>query len=154
MKQLSLFDTKAYEKSRSHYDMEDGDDDEDWPPMPVKETNWPPPVVSEVVSESLDIVHEVVSESKSANLEYDSLTTNPCSTIGRYRAGGNTRGNSDYWRFSYRHGRRVRHVHIPGGNSSNLIALARVEEVKRAIASGRSALEILELIHVWTRKSQ
>jgi len=150
MKQLSLFDTKVYEKSRSHYDIEDGDD---CPPIPVKESDCPPPVVSEVVSESLDIVHEVVSESKSANLEYDSLTTNPCGAIGKYHARGNTRGNPEYWRFSYRDGRRVRHVHIPGGNSSNPTALARVEEVRRAIANRRSPSEIVEMIHSWTRKN-
>jgi hypothetical protein len=63
MKQLSLFDTKVYEKSRSHYDIEDGDDDEDWPPIPVKDSNWPPPVVSDTVTESTDIVSDTVTES-------------------------------------------------------------------------------------------
>jgi hypothetical protein len=152
MKQLSLFDTKVYEKARSHYDIEDGDDD--WPPPPVKETNWPPDAVSEVVIESLNIVVEVVIESKSLNPEIDSITTNPCGAIGKYHARGNTRGNPKYWRFSYRDGRRVRHVHIPGGNCTNPVAVARADLVRHAIANGRSAPEILELIRPWTRKNQ
>jgi len=150
MKQLSLFDTKVYEKTRSHYDIEDGDD---WPPIPVKESDWPPPVVSDAVTESADIVSDPVTEStEGLDLTDDSVTASMQKSVAKYRPKGTARGG-EYWRFSYRDGRRVRHVHIPGGNSSNPTALARVEEVRRAIANRRSPSEIVEMIHSWTRKN-
>ena len=146
--QLSLFDVNQYERARclrlatpTHYDIEDGIDEADyWPPQPVSESieefvsesNWPP-------DPTLD------------SLTNDSLTTfQPCGAIGKYHSGGNTRGNPEYWRFSYRDGNRVKHRHIPGGCCSNPIAASRVDEIRCAIATGRSVPQVLELIRSFT----
>ena len=159
--QLSLFDTGKYERVRSHYDIADGyEEDESWPPKPVSES------IEELVSESNEELvsesnEELVSESNwppdpiDDSLTNDSLTTpQPCGAVNKYHAGGSARGGGEYWRFSYRVGKRVRHVHIPGGCATSAIALLRAGEVREAIAAGSSAAEVLELIGSWTKKNR
>jgi hypothetical protein len=131
--QLSLFDTSWYERARSHYDMEDGDSG-----LSVIESSLPP--VTPVIESSPDSI---------TNQDNDSITTNPCGAIGKYRAGGNTRGNGEYWRFSYRDGRRVKHVHIPGGCCSNPIASARADKIREVINLGATVEQVLKLIQNW-----
>jgi hypothetical protein len=125
--------------------MEDGDEVEDWPPMSVKETHWPPPVVSDPVTESIDIVSDVVTESIESDLTDDSVTASMQKSVAKYRPRGTARGG-EYFRYSYKWYGKTRHAHIPGGNSTNPLAQSRAEEVRCAIASGRSVREILELI--------
>ena len=77
------------------------------------------------------VTPEPVTES---NLSNDSVTR----SISRYQPGGTARGGQ-YFRFSYRSGKKVRHVHIPGGNTDSVIAIARCEEIREAIALGVSS---------------
>ncbi|WP_019487444.1 hypothetical protein [Kamptonema formosum] len=141
--QLSLFDTCQYERSHSHYDIEDGyEEDDTWPPKLVSESTWPP------VSESIPPPNPIDD-----SLTNDSLTTpQPCGAVNKYHAGGSARGGGEYWRFSYRVGKRVKHVHIPGGCATSTLASNRADEVRDAIASGSSAAQVLELIRSWTKK--
>ncbi|MDF0551684.1 hypothetical protein [Kamptonema sp. UHCC 0994] len=143
--QLSLFDIGKYEQVLQHYDIEDGyEEDESWPPKLVSESieefvsesNWPPDPIDD-------------------SLTNDSLTTaQPCGVVNKYHAGGSARGGGEYWRFSYRVGKRVKHVHIPGGHSMSLMASNRADEVRDAIAAGSSTAEVLKLIGSWTKKNR
>ena len=137
--QLSLFDTGRYQRTQSHYDIEDGDDGL----PPVIESSLPT-----VIESSLPTVIEsiVKPDDSITSRDNDSITINPCGAIGKYRAGGNTRGSGEYWRFSFRDGRRVRHKHIPGGCSSNPIALGRAEKIREAINLGATVEQVLKLI--------
>lgn len=143
--QLSLFDTGKYERVLQHYDIEDGYEEDD---------TWPPKLVSESIE-------ELVSESNwppnpiDDSLTNDSLTPpQPCGTVNKYHAGGSARGGGEYWRFSYRLGKRVKHVHIPGGCATSTVASNRADEVRDAIASGSSAAQVLGLIRSWTKKNR
>jgi hypothetical protein len=58
------------------------------------------------------------------------------------------RGNQKYWyyRYVWMQGRKLHHVHIPGGNVKNRKVRATKEMVENAITLGKSPLEIEELI--------
>ena len=105
-------------------------------PEPVTESNLsddsvtPEPVTESNLSND-SVTPEPVTES---NLSNDSVTR----SISRYQPGGTARGGQ-YFRFSYRSGKKVRHVHIPGGNTDSVIAIARCEEIREAIALGVSS---------------
>lgn len=64
---------------------------------------------------------------------------------------GNRKGYS-YYRYLWMEGRKLRHVHIPGGNTASAVALARIQEIERAIAAGWWPTEIEELIKTWRHK--
>lgn len=54
-----------------------------------------------------------------------------------------------YYRYLWMSGRKLHHVHIPGGNVKSAIAIARKQEIEIAIAAGKSPREIEQLIHSW-----
>ena len=58
------------------------------------------------------------------------------------------RSNHKHWyfRYCYYESGRIYHVHIPGGNSNNAIAVSRKKMIERAIASGASPMEIRNFI--------
>ena len=65
--------------------------------------------------------------------------------ISRYRPKGTARGG-EYFRFSYRSGKKMKHVHIRGGNTDSALANARCEEIREALAAGMSPAEIVKMI--------
>jgi hypothetical protein len=79
----------------------------------------------------------VSSNAQVADTEYtvppadsdDSLSTK---AISIYRPRGTAR-SGEYFRFSYREGSKMRHLHIRGGNTDSPIAQGRVEEVRSAL---------------------
>jgi hypothetical protein len=77
----------------------------------------------------------------------DSVTSSAVST---YRPRGTARGIEDcplaYFRFSYRDGSKVRHVHIRGGNTDSPIAQEKVQELRSLLASGVSPAEIATML--------
>jgi len=93
--------------------------------------------------DSVTPVESVVTESKVPPGEVDSVTT---SAISTYRPRGTARGIEnvplEYFRFSYREGSKVRHVHIRGGNTNSPIAQAKVAEVRSLLAAGMSPAQI------------
>lgn len=103
---------------------------------PDEFTLVPPPIDSvtpidePVVTESID--EPVVTESNPP--ENDSVTKS-ASAISTYRPRGTAR-SGEYFRFSYRDGGKIRHIHIRGGNTDSPIAQARVEEVRSLLAAG------------------
>jgi signal peptidase I len=56
--------------------------------------------------------------------------------VSTYKPRG-TACSGEYFRFSYREGSRMRHIHIRGGNTDSPIAQAKVQEV-RSRSSGRN----------------
>ncbi len=105
----------------------------------------PPPVIESKLIETDD------KDSDTANIN-DSIT--PHGAVTRYESGGTARGFNVYFRYSYRDNGKVRHIHIPGGNTANPIAQQRVEIIQRAINEGRSHTEICQRISNWQRKAK
>jgi hypothetical protein len=68
---------------------------------------------------------------------YDSVSK----AISTYRPRGTAR-SGEYFRFSYRDGSRMRHVHIRGGNTDSPIAQAKVREVRSLLMAGVTPAEI------------
>lgn len=97
------------------------------------------PAPNDSVSEAITPV-EVDTESNSPN---DSVSG--CKAISTYRPRGTAR-SGEYFRFSYRDGSRMRHIHIRGGNTDSPIAQARVEEVRSLLAAGAKSAEIVEML--------
>jgi hypothetical protein len=108
----------------------------------VTESKVPPGKVDSVTP-----VESVVTESKVPPGEDDSVTT---SAISTYRPRGTARGIAnvplEYFRFSYRQGSKVRHVHIRGGNTNSPIAQAKVAEVRSLLAAGIAPSEIAAML--------
>jgi len=72
---------------------------------------------------------------------YDSVSK----AISTYRPRGTAR-SGEYFRFSYRDGSRIRHIHIRGGNTDSLIAQAKVAEVRSLLAAGIPPAEIAAML--------
>ena len=61
--------------------------------------------------------------------------------ISTYQPRGTAR-SGEYFRFSYRDGSRMRHIHIRGGNTDSPIAQAKVQEVRSQLVAGIPPKEI------------
>jgi hypothetical protein len=72
------------------------------------------------------------------------------SSVNVYRPTGTARGSNSYYRFSYKRRDRVRHVHIPGGNTGSPLAHSRAIEVGAKAAAEVPAAEIVEMIRRWS----
>jgi hypothetical protein len=77
----------------------------------------------------------------------DSVTSSAVST---YRPRGTARSienvRLEYFRFSYREGSKVRHIHIKGGNTDSPKAQAKVAEVRSLLAAGIPPREIAGML--------
>ena len=62
------------------------------------------------------------------------------------------RKDYSYYRYMWMEGRKLRHVHIPGGNTKSAVARAHKEEVEKALACGWWSTEIEDLIDSWRHK--
>ena len=65
--------------------------------------------------------------------------------ISTYQPRGTARSGK-YFRFSYRDGSRMRHIHIRGGNTDSPIAQAKVQEVRSLLAAGIPPAEIAAML--------
>jgi hypothetical protein len=65
--------------------------------------------------------------------------------ISIYEPRGTARSGK-YFRFSYRDGSRMRHIHIRGGNTDSPIAQAKVQEVRSLLAAGIPPAEIAAML--------
>ena len=63
--------------------------------------------------------------------------------IGTYSPG---KRRTKYFRLSYRLGRKVKHVHIPGGSTNAELARHRVKKLQALINRGADISEILSLV--------
>lgn len=62
-----------------------------------------------------------------------------------------TRRAYSYYRYVWMEGRKLSHIHIPGGNTESPIASRRATEVERWINLGRSPQKIQDLIKSWRK---
>ncbi|MEG4876773.1 nuclear transport factor 2 family protein [Microcoleus sp. CZ3-B4] len=104
----------------------------------------PQPTVTELA------VTPVVTELEPAPGAIEQSVTGPVST---YWPRG-TAGRGEYFRFSYRAGTKVKHKHIPGGNTGSILAQSRAAEVMELSAAGVPALEICEHIKRWSTRAR
>ncbi|MGK7885713.1 MAG: hypothetical protein AB4057_13940 [Crocosphaera sp.] len=69
--------------------------------------------------------------------------------VSEYQPGGTAAKNNKYYRFSYREGRRVRHIHIKGGNITNPIAIKRKGLIEAWIRENIPLEKIITWIKEW-----
>lgn len=89
------------------------------------------------------------TESIPAPGEFDSVS----GPVATYRPKGTARGG-EYFRFSYRAGGKMKHLHIPGGNSDSILAQSRAAEVMELSAAGVPAADICDLIKSWSDRKK
>lgn len=93
--------------------------------------------------DSVTPVEVVVTELIPAPADDHSVTSDAIST---YCPRGTACGGNEYFRFSYRAGTKVRHIHIRGGNTDSPIAQAKVQEVRSQLAAGIPPAEIAAML--------
>ncbi len=77
--------------------------------------------------------------------DYDSVSK----AISIYRPRGTARScEYFYFRFSYRDGSRMRHIHIRGGNTDSPISQAKVQEVRSLLVAGIPPHEIAAILKI------
>jgi uncharacterized protein (UPF0335 family) len=82
-------------------------------------------------------------------VDTESITIAPDteSTSGlKYVARGTARTKSTYFRYSYREAGKMKHVHIPGGNTQNPVARRNWELVLASKQKGMTSFEIVAMI--------
>ena len=73
--------------------------------------------------------------------------------IHLYYPRGTSKGFNQYFRFSYRDGKRMRHLHIPGGNTRSPEAIERAKRVMAFIDQGATPSQVRSLIESWQVKA-
>jgi hypothetical protein len=88
------------------------------------------------------------TESIAPPVEFDSVS----GPVATYRPKGTARGG-EYFRFSYRAGAKMKHLHIPGGNTGSVLAQSRAAEVMELAAAGTPLQDLVDLIKSWSGKA-
>jgi len=91
---------------------------------------------------------EADTESNCQPVEFDSVS----GPVATYQPKGTARGG-EYFRFSYRAGEKMKHLHIPGGNTGSILAQSRAAEVMGLAAAGVPSLEICDRIKSWSKRN-
>ena len=125
------------------------------PTPPVTEDAPPPPAIDSVSPASTLPDAEYIAEvadteyiAEVADTEYIAEVADDDSVsraISTYQPRGTAR-SGEYFRFSYRAGSRMRHIHIRGGNTDSPIAQAKVAEVRSLLAVGIPPIEIAKML--------
>lgn len=139
MKQLDLLDWPKSKLGYFDYDLdlyEDVSGPVQDSPRQERNVSEPerPTLDPKTVSNSSSLTREDVSEPSPVNI---------------YSPAGK---ETQYFRYTYRQGSRVKHRHIPGGNTTNPLARARAEIVREAVKLGYSTEQILWMIGQWPNK--
>jgi len=107
------------------------------------------PESAEIDSVSSDPI-ALETESTPESAEIDSVS----SAIGVYCPKESARsGELKYFRYSYRCGRKMKHVHIPGGCTRVRVAQERAAEKMELAAAEIPSLDIVDRIKSWSKKS-
>ncbi len=114
-----------------------------------------PPIALDTESIPDPVCHDSVSVPPIA-LDTESIPDPVChdsvsGPVATYRPKGTARGG-EYFRFSYRAGGKMKHLHIPGGNTGSVLAQSRAAEVMELAAAGVPSLEICDRIKSWSGK--
>lgn len=73
-------------------------------------------------------------------------------TKGNVNEYKSSKNQQNYYRYSYRIGKRTKHRHIPGGNAYSSLANHRAELIRQMVNRGASTAEILQQIDSFARK--
>ncbi|MEY3400724.1 MAG: hypothetical protein RLZZ86_327 [Cyanobacteriota bacterium] len=104
-------------------------------------------LIDELVTES-PVTESPVTElpvTELEDIELDEIE-NSVTGLSTYKPKGKARGSYFYYRYSYRDGQRIKHIHIPGGNTNSEVVQERVKKLREEIARGMNPLEIKSLI--------
>jgi hypothetical protein len=104
--------------------------------------------VQPIALDTESIVSPTDTESTPEPVEFDSVS----GPVATYRPKGTARGG-EYFRFSYRAGSKMKHLHIPGGNTGSVLAQSRAAEVMELAAAGIPSLEICDRIKSWSKRN-
>ncbi|MEG4497574.1 hypothetical protein QUB05_05615 [Microcoleus sp. F10-C6] len=116
-------------------------------PAPPVTEEAPPPLNVDSVSPASTLadteytVEPVDTEYTVEPVDIDSVSR----AISAYSPRGTAR-SGEYFRFSYRDGSRMRHIHIRGGNTDSPISQAKVAEVRSLLAAGIPPAEIATML--------
>jgi hypothetical protein len=102
----------------------------------------------EIDSVSVQLITLADTESTPELVKFDSVS----GPVATYRPKGTARGG-EYFRFSYRAGEKMKHLHIPGGNTGSVLAQSRAAEVMELAAAGVPSLEICDRIKGWSKRN-
>ncbi|KJH71220.1 hypothetical protein [Aliterella atlantica] len=72
--------------------------------------------------------------------------------VSPYYPRGNAKGVNQYFRFSYRDGEQMKHLHIPGGNTRSPLAISRAKKILTFIEEGATPSQVKDLIKSWQKK--
>ncbi|WGV23362.1 hypothetical protein [Halotia branconii] len=160
--QLSLFDLQAFQWQQPVYDptwddTQDPPDPDDYPTLQEYETAWNeweqkfPELIAHV--QGMSVLEQVTPNTQQASnndnhvLEQASTDTAPEHKhwVEQYKV---VRCGKEhyYYRYLWMSGRKLHHVHIPGGNVRSPLAIERKEMVENAIAAKLSPVQIEKLI--------
>jgi hypothetical protein len=92
-----------------------------------------------IAPKSVSITHRC-SETQSVS------SSDAVGSLNRYKCKGS---ENYYWRFSYRTGDRLKHIHIKGGNERSPLVKARIGTLQAHIDGGRDNQAIIKLIKSW-----
>jgi len=67
--------------------------------------------------------------------------------VGKYKV----KGKHEYFRLSYRHNGKVKHIHLQGGNTNSKLANYRAEQLRVMIERGAELSEVLAAIDDFNR---
>lgn len=86
----------------------------------------------------------VVDGKKQAIQEYlDKTSHEPTASVGTYSPNGR---KTEYYRLLYRVGKKVKSIHIRGGNIKSKLAQYRAWKIRRAIDSGASLEDLITAV--------
>lgn len=95
-----------------------------------------------------------LGESDTESYSYPERLSFTDEPIHLYYPRGTSKGFNQYFRFSYRDGKRMRHLHIPGGNTRSPEAIERAKRVMAFIDQGATPSQVRSLIESWQTKSK
>lgn len=91
---------------------------------------------------------DIVSEHKQAAIQrfLDRGEKEPIACVNTYSPG---KRNSEYYRLSYRQGRKVKHIHIRGGSTIAELATYRAQKLQALINRGAELPEVLAAVRTF-----
>lgn len=97
-------------------------------------------------------IAEIDSELKTAKFRaiqrfLDNGEKEAIACVNRYKAGN--RNNFYYYRLSYRQRRKMKHIHIPGGNTHSDLANYRAKKLQELIDRGAELGEIIAMVQMF-----
>lgn len=96
------------------------------------------------------ILFKVENDEGEEETRFLSFTDKP---VSPYYPRGNAKGVNQYFRFSYRDGEQMKHLHIPGGNTRNPLAISRAKKILTFIEEGATPSQVKKLIESWQKRT-